>query len=175
MHQGEVEKLGLKKQKLESLLKNNLYMRREELTQVSGADDGNRRRSFGRTSNAQALSDRKYELEEKKNDLESATRHKDEMESQLEKTLAQDEELRKETMAAKDKLEKLRAEDTKYSTAWDEAQLKSERLLTKRATCVGKRESNMRKIQELGALPPQAELAKYQNKSASSLEKALEA
>jgi structural maintenance of chromosome 3 (chondroitin sulfate proteoglycan 6) len=37
-----------------------------------------------------------------------------------------------------------------------------------------KRESNMRKIQELGSLPPPAELKKFSGKSASHLEKALD-
>lgn len=172
--ESEVNALVGKKQKLESLLKNNLYKKREELSHLSRGDESDRRRSFSRSSTAQLLADRRRDLEEKKRSFESAARHKEELEEQLGKTLGQEEALREETIAAKDKLEKLRAEDTKYNTAWEEAQLKSERLLTKRATCVGKRESNMRKIQELGALPPQAELAKYQTKSSSSLEKALD-
>ncbi|KAL7580187.1 hypothetical protein ACA910_012938 [Epithemia clementina (nom. ined.)] len=76
--------------------------------------------------------------------------------------------------AAKQELEKLKQQDESISKALEEAREKAERLLNKRSMCFSNRETYMRKIQELGSLPPPSELEKYADKTISELMKLLE-
>ena len=176
--QEKVDAAALAKQKLQSLLEDNLLKKRRELT--DGVDEqnsgggGNRRQSYGRLSTAALQQQRKEDLEDRKRERETAERAKEDLEERLESARQVEEDLRKELHASKNALEKLRADDNKNSKAWEEAQDKAERFLTKRAMYTSKRENNMRKIQELGSLPPPAELKKYSGKSSSQLEKALD-
>lgn len=75
---------------------------------------------------------------------------------------------------AKQALEKLKQQDESFAKALEEAREKSERLLNKRSMCISNRETYMQKIQELGSLPPPAELEKYADKTISELMNQLE-
>jgi structural maintenance of chromosome 3 (chondroitin sulfate proteoglycan 6) len=181
-----VDSLELSKNKLQSLLENNLLKRRRELTEgarggIDDAADGdgdglsstNRRGSY-RMSSTAAQSHRKTDLAERLHEHDASSRIIDEINERLDEARKVEASLRKELHGAKNELESLRGKDMNNAKELEEAQEKADRLLTKRAMFTSKRENNMRKIQELGSLPPPSELKKFSNRSASSLEKALD-
>ena len=178
-----VDAAELSKNKLESLLENNLLKRRRELTEGirNGQENDeadteskmNRRGSY-RMTTAALQSQKKAELTERIHERDAASRIMDDIEARLTEARKVESALRKELHAAKNELETLRGKDINNAKALEEAQEKADRFLTKRAMFTSKRENNMRKIQELGSLPPPSELKKFTNRSASSLEKALD-
>jgi DNA repair exonuclease SbcCD ATPase subunit len=123
----------VERQKLTSLLNDNLHRRRLELMEgIAGNEEGeSRRRSRGRVSSAAAQSQLKEDLEERQRQLDNATQTKDDIETRVEESRAIEEELRGELISAKNKLEQLRSQDMKDMKVLEEAQDKSERLLTK--------------------------------------------
>eukprot|EP00977_Amphora_coffeiformis_P002507 scaffold469_cov160-Amphora_coffeaeformis.AAC.12 len=170
----EVAKLGLERQKLQSILHDNLYKRRRELTakRSGGSDDVTT--TTGRPSFSAGIAQKQEELEELERELDEAKAHKERLQAQYDKARAADEKLQEEEAKARIDLEQLRSEDAKYAKRFEEAQEQSERLLNKRSIFISKRETYMRKIQELGSLPPPAELEKFSNKSISELMKTLD-
>ena len=178
-----VDAIELSKSKLESLLENNLLKRRRELTEgirtgiesdeVENDSKMNRRGSH-RISTAALQLQKKADLTEHIHERDAASRIMDDIEVRLSASRKVESTLRKELHAAKNDLEILRGKDMNNAKALEEAQDKADRFLTKRAMFTSKRENNMRKIQELGSLPPPSELKKFTNRSASSLEKALD-
>ena len=120
----------LAKQKLQSLLENNLLQKRRELMD-GNQQQGHRQSRGGRLSTSHQQQQRKEDLEDRKRERDAAERAKEDIDTRLETARQFEEELRKEVNAAKTDLEKLRADDMKNSKAWDDAQDKAERFLTK--------------------------------------------
>jgi structural maintenance of chromosome 3 (chondroitin sulfate proteoglycan 6) len=187
--QEKVEELNLSRQKLQSLLENNLFQRRRELTEgiendnnnkiqrtaTSQTPRSNRRASRGGRLSTTVLQDQlQHDLEERRLERDAAHRSLSDLEERLEDARKADAELRVEVQAGKNEISQLQEEDSKHLRLWEESNAKAERYLTKRLTFTAKRESNMRKIQELGSLPPPSELKNYEKKSVSLLEKALD-
>jgi structural maintenance of chromosome 3 (chondroitin sulfate proteoglycan 6) len=176
----------LSKNKLQSLLQNNLLKRRRELTEgpkVGADNDGtyvgedgptSNRRGSHRMSTAAVQHQRKTDFAERVHERDASARVLDDVETRLDEARQVEANLRKELLTAKSELEVLRGVDMNNAKALEEAQDQADRFLTKRAMFTSKRENNMRKIQELGSLPPPSELKKFSNRSASSLEKALD-
>jgi structural maintenance of chromosome 3 (chondroitin sulfate proteoglycan 6) len=129
----KVAQMGVERQKLTSLLDDNLRRRRLELMEgIAGNEEGESRRlSRGRMSSAAAQSQLKEDLEERQRQLDNATQTKDDIEARVEESRAIEEELRGELISAKNELEQLRSQDMKDMKVLEEAQDKSERLLTK--------------------------------------------
>lgn len=130
----KVAQAGVERQKLLSLLEDNLRKRRRELTEVvAGGDgeEGSRRASRGRLSTAAVQAQRKEDLEDLERQLGDAAHMKDDIESRIEKARGVEEVLRGELIAAKNELEQLKSQDMKNVKALEEAQDKSERLLNK--------------------------------------------
>ncbi|KAL7490281.1 hypothetical protein ACHAW6_016054 [Cyclotella cf. meneghiniana] len=167
-HTSVLEDATIKRQNLQSLLEDNLIKRRNELTESSS-------RIRPGSDNASAMqAQRKEELEQKKRELEEATRAFDDVEKQLAEAKSIDENLRSEIATIKNDLEKLKTQDAKYQKELEETHESQEKLLNKRSMCIQKREDYMRKIQELGSLPPAAELTAFNQKSISALMKSLD-
>ena len=169
-HTNVLEEATIKRQKLTSLLEDNLIMRRTELTESSSRS---RRSSTGGTSGA-SQAQMKEELEQKRRDLEEATQTAEEVEKQLAGVKEIDENLRAEILSIKNNFDKLKTQDAKYQKELEESHESQEKLLNKRSMCIQKREDYMRKIQELGSLPPAAELTAFTKKSIPSLMKKLD-
>jgi len=74
----------------------------------------------------------------------------------------------------KNNFDKLKTQDAAYQKELEESHGNQEKLLNKRSMCIQKREDYMRKIQELGSLPPAAELTAFTKKSIPALMKKLE-
>jgi len=133
--QEKADAAELAKQKLQSLLENNLLKKRRELTE--GEQQQGRRQSYGgRLSTSALQQQRKEDLEDRKRERDTALQAKEDLEERLETARQFEEDLRKELNAAKTELEKLRADDMKNSKAWEEAQDKAERFLTKVRYCL---------------------------------------
>ena len=163
-----LEEATIKRQNLQSLLEDNLIKRRNEISESSlRARPG----THNTAANQAAL---KEELEQQQRELEEATRALEDVESQLAEVKATDENLRAEITTIKNDLEKLKTQDAKYQKELEETHEAQEKLLNKRSMCIQRREDYMRKIQELGSLPPAAELTAFNKKSISALMKNLE-
>jgi chromosome segregation ATPase len=123
---------GLAKQKLQSLLENNLLKRRRELTEgVADEGNNNRRGSRGRLSTAAVQTQRKEDLEERQRERDEAARAIEDLEARLGEARTTEAELRKELLVAKNELEQLRGRDLQNVRALEDAQDKAERVLTK--------------------------------------------
>jgi len=172
-----LEDVSIKRQRLESLLEDNLLKRKRELEEEGAAElSGHRRRSKageGQPSKM-AQAQRVEDLERVKEELDEAVRTSDEVESKLKDAKKIDADLREELIAAKNELEKLRSKDVENKTKVENAQKRDEKLMSKRCLCISQRELHMRRIQELGSLPPTTELDKYKKLSISALMKRLE-
>lgn len=164
-----VSRVGIERQKLESLLNDNLRKRFRELT------DGESGRANPDGLSAEALLRKnKEELSDRQRELDDAMRVKDEIENRLQEARKAEEEMGAALLKAKNDLEKLRTKDEEAAKALEEAQDKSERLLNTRSTFMAKRATYLQKIQELGSLPPPTELEKYTGKSIADLMKSLD-
>ncbi|KAL7551342.1 hypothetical protein ACHAWF_014534 [Thalassiosira exigua] len=171
-HTNVLEDVTIKRQRLTSLLEDNLIVRRKELTEsTSNSRSG---RSGGGGVGAASQARMKEDLEQKRRELEEATFASDDVEKQLSEVKATDEKLRAEILKIKNNFDKLKTQDASYQKELEESHETQEKLLNKRSMCIQKREDYMRKIQELGSLPPAAELTAFTKKSIPSLMKKLE-
>jgi len=173
-----LEEVGVKRQRLESLLEDNLFKRKRELEEEGVADDlASRRRSRGgeeETASKTAQIQRIKDLEGVKEELDDAIRISDQVEKKLIDAKACDANLRAELIDIKKELDELRSKDMENKSAVEEALKRDEKLMNKRCLCISKRELHMKRIQELGSLPPTKELEKYKNLSITALMKKLE-
>ena len=120
-----VSRLTVERQRLESLLSDNLHKRRKELLEdnTSGDDSSSRRSSRGKSSSEAALDQRREELEMRQRELEDAVRNADKIESRL-------GDLRLDDRSEKE-FEHLKSQDAKNSQALESAQQQAEKLLNK--------------------------------------------
>lgn len=167
-HTGILEEVTIKRQNLNSLLEDNLMKRRNEITESSYRA----RSGMGNASANQATL--KEELQQKERELKEAALALEDVENQLAGVKQADEDLRAEIATIKNELEKLKSQDSKYEKALEETHDEQEKLLNKRSMCIQRREDYMRKIQELGSLPPAAELTAFNKKSISALTKSMD-
>ncbi|KAL3823137.1 hypothetical protein ACHAXA_010393 [Cyclostephanos tholiformis] len=169
---GVLEEATIKRQKLTSLLEDNLVIRRNELTESSSRSL--RAGGAGGGNSVVSQAKMKEELEQKRRELEEATQTTENVERQLAEVKMIDENLRSAIRDLKNNFDKLKTQNAAYQKELEESHESQERLLNKRSMCIQKREDYMRKIQELGSLPPAAELTAFTKKSIPSLMKALE-
>jgi len=162
-----VEELRAERNRLESALENNLYKRRNELTQVDGG-------SIGTLTSDLVQEQAERQLEERRLASREAIRDADDLESKLEEIRLTEEDLKSELIQAKNELERLKTVDNQNTRDLDDAQRRAEKLMGKKSLNIGRRDNYMRKIQELGSLPPDSELKNYKNQTIGALEKSLE-
>jgi len=164
----KLEEASAEKNKLQSLLKDNLSRQREELLNsltpaiLSG----------GNTVGSE-ISERKERLESRRADLEIAERSAEACEQRVTEAKAAQTEAKTNGTKFKTQLEELKAKEMSTQQAVEEAGESAERLLNKRSMCVSKRELYMKKIQELGSLPS-SELATHAELPIKELMKELE-
>eukprot|EP00956_Cyclotella_meneghiniana_P043716 scaffold284506_cov89-Cyclotella_meneghiniana.AAC.1 len=167
-HTNTLEEATIKRQNLQSLLEDNLIKRRDELTESSP------RARPGATNTSANQAVLKEELEQKQRELEEATQALEDVEKHLAEVKSVDENLRSEIATIKNDLEKLKTQDAQYQKELEDTHAEQEKLLNKRSMCIQRREDYMRKIQELGSLPPATELTTFNKKSISALMKSLD-
>jgi len=172
-----LEDVTIKRQRLESLLEDNLHKRKRELEEEGAADlSGHRRRSKAgeQQPSKVAQAQRMEDLERIGEELDEAVRTSDEVESKLIDAKRTDTDLRAELITAKKESEMLRLKDQENKKKLEDKQKHDEKLMSKRCLCISQRELHMRRIQDLGSLPPTNELDRYKSLSISALMKRLE-
>ncbi|GAX16037.1 structural maintenance of chromosome 3 [Fistulifera solaris] len=164
------------RQKLESLLHDNLMQRHKEISESSGIDDNDGPDFLSpRKSRVFSSTDiQEHRLAESRRQLEVQTKILEDLEARLTEARALDEKFGAEILVAKNELEQQKSQDAKNVEALSAAQDKSERLLNKRCMTISKRDMYARKIQELGSLPKKSELDKVSGKSIQDLMRILE-
>ncbi|GKY91390.1 hypothetical protein MPSEU_000111300 [Mayamaea pseudoterrestris] len=171
----KVAMASVERQKLSSLLHDNLLKRRRELTEASNIEQGgNRRMSRGALSSAALQQEHEGYLKEQEREFDQAIGIKDDVTARVEKAQEEMQVLQDGLVKAKNELEQLKSGDMKNRSNLEEANEKAEKLLSKRSIYMSKRDTYMRKIAELGSLPPPTELVKYSSKSINELMKSLE-
>jgi structural maintenance of chromosome 3 (chondroitin sulfate proteoglycan 6) len=138
-----VDELNAERQKLSSLLEDNLLKRRQELTHVkdTGTTDDDDQPARGDRTTSSMLDQEKREMEEREQQFQEASGAADEVESRVEEAREAEEELKAELNSARNELEKLKSEDMKHNKQLEEASEKSEKLMSKvseitRLSCV---------------------------------------
>ena len=122
-----LEEVSVERQRLESLLSDNLFKRKQELLDDSSSTSW-RRKSVSRRS---AQAKRQEDLQQCERELTEATQAIAEIEQKLVDERAIVNRLRSDLIASKGDLEKLRAKDMANSRALEEAQEREERLMNK--------------------------------------------
>lgn len=122
-----VEDLRGERQRMESLLEDNLLKRRQELTQVYREDDS----GLVATSSSMLQDHRKRELEDRRQHLLQATQDVATVDQRLEECRNVEEEIKTELRSAKQELDRLKGKDMKNSKLLDEASERSEKLMSK--------------------------------------------
>lgn len=151
-------RLEAEKNKLENLLNNNLYRRKEELEaalQEISVED--RRRKLDNSS---------AELSAISNRIEDVNQNIKELEQKIEGMNCEQKELQRE-------LEHWKSQERDYQERINEDAKDLEKMTSKQSLLLKKKEECMRKIRELGSLPSDA-FEKYQNLSFKQLFKKLE-
>ena len=128
-HTNVLEEATIKKQKLSSLLEDNLIVRRNELTESSSRNS--RRSSTGGGNAGVSQAQMKEELEQKRRDLEEATQTAEDVEKQLAEVKTIDKNLRAEIVSIKDNFDKLKTQDAKYQKELEGSHESQEKLLNK--------------------------------------------
>lgn len=123
----QVEELRVERQKLESLLDDNLLKRRQELNQVFRDDAGEVMAASAET----LLQQKKSDLEDARQSLADTIKDLTTSDEKVDEGRSVEEELKGELLTAKHELDKLKSQDMKNSKALDEANEKSEKLMSK--------------------------------------------
>jgi len=172
-----LEEISVERERLQSLLEDNLLKKLRELEEENSGTSSLGRRSKGKSAaenTAAAMAKRQEDLEQRQRELIDATKASEEIEAKLNEAKKEDGGLRSELIAEKNELEKLKLQDMNNQASLEKAQENAEKLLNKRSMCVSKRELYMRKIQELGSLPPTSELSTFTSLSITALMRQLE-
>jgi structural maintenance of chromosome 3 (chondroitin sulfate proteoglycan 6) len=164
----KTEEAAAEKNKLQSLLRDNLSRLRSELL-----DSLTPAVLSGGNTVGSEISERKERLESRRADLEIAERSAEACEQRASEAKATLNEAKTNLSKAKTQLDELKAKDLANQQAIEEAGESAEKLLNKRSMCVSKRELYMKKIQELGSLPS-SELAAHAELSIKDLMKSLD-
>lgn len=127
----KVASIGLERQKLMSLLDDNLMKRQRELLEGVQDDDPNSQVRKGRMSSAAVLELKKNELDELRKRLEIQKRVKDSVEARLDEARAKEEKYREELSSWRNESERLKSQDDAYGKALTEANEKTDRLMNK--------------------------------------------
>lgn len=165
--QNQIEKFESKRNSLESLLNDNLELRRAELvaqlekvacTGVESQD------------NAAALT--KKAIDSKELDLEQATQLLDQNSSFLQAEIEAVDKITAELELHHTRLEKLKLEAQEHDEKLLSESHASEKILNRRSRLLEKREETMRSIRELGTLP-MTEVSSFESLSLKAVKKKL--
>lgn len=122
-----VEDLRGQRQRLESLLEDNLLKRRQELTQVHREDDS----GLVATSSSMLQDRRRRELGGRQQQLVQAAQDVADVDRRVEDCRRVEEEIKGQLRAAKHELDRLKGLDIKNSKLLDDASERSEKLMSK--------------------------------------------
>ena len=128
----EVSRIGLERQRLQSLLDDNLLRRQQELQGLSAPDDDEEDSDLGfRATFAAKVAQMKDDLEQKIMERDGADRVMHDVESRLEEAREAEQRIRGELTATKQRLEKLKSADSDIKKELEAAQDESDKKMTK--------------------------------------------
>jgi structural maintenance of chromosome 3 (chondroitin sulfate proteoglycan 6) len=127
---GVLEDATIKRQKLTSLLEDNLIIRRDELTEISSRSIRAGGASRGNSSNI-SQAKMKEELEQKRRELEEAIQTAGDVDRQLAEVKTIDENLRAAIRELKNNFDKLKTQNAAYQKELEDSHESQERLLNK--------------------------------------------
>jgi structural maintenance of chromosome 3 (chondroitin sulfate proteoglycan 6) len=132
-----VSQLSVERQRLQSLLADNLLKRRHELLEGASNVEENidRRRSRGNASSAAILEQQNEDLELRTRELDDAVRVFDEIETKIAEVSLAEATLKSELIDAKNEFENLKLQDMNNSQALEQAQQQADKLLNKVRVC----------------------------------------
>jgi structural maintenance of chromosome 3 (chondroitin sulfate proteoglycan 6) len=162
----EVEEVSVERQRLQSLLKDNLLRQRAEITEKLSSSGGD-----GLGGDAE-VGERAEALAQKAAELVSVRREADTIGEQLRRLDKRAAERKEAVRLAKSKLSELQAQEASDAEALADVEKQTEKQLNKRSMLAQKREENLRKIQQLGSLPA-AELEEHAGNNVKELMKKL--
>ena len=128
-----VSQLTVERQRLQSMLTDNLLKRRQELLEdhTNEVEDMDRRGSRGKHSSVAVQEQRREDLEQRQRELDDAIRVADEIGARLEDVRKTDASLKAEMIEAKNEFENLKSLDMKNSQALEQSQQQADKLLNK--------------------------------------------
>lgn len=131
-----LEEVSVQRQRLQSLLQDNLLKRKRELEE-EGADSAGRRRSIDGEQPASRLAQaqRKENLEQLQRELDESIQNAEDVEELLAEAKANDEALRAELLEGKRRLEVVKNKDTEITKLLEDAQKREEKLMNKVCAC----------------------------------------
>ena len=128
----EVSSIGLERQRLQSLLDDNLLRRQQELQGLSAPDDDEEDGELGfRATFAAKVAQLKDDLEQKILERDGADRVLHDVENRLEEGRTAEQSIRGELTSTKQALEKLKGKDFKNKKKLEDAQDESDKKMTK--------------------------------------------
>ncbi|DAZ95519.1 TPA: hypothetical protein N0F65_001858 [Lagenidium giganteum] len=154
VHKAKLEALRVKKDRADTVLKQNLLRRQHELNQELSKE--------GRVE--LVVSQREENLKAKRLDLENATTQENENMNSLNAVEAKIAALQEEIINSNSLIESLQAENTSINERLQQEARRSEKVLNDRRRLLQKREEAMKDIRELGTLP-MSELEKFKDLS----------
>lgn len=127
-----LEEVSVQRQRLQSLLQDNLLKRKRELEE-EGADSADRRRSTDGEQPASRLAQaqRKENLEQLQRELDEAIQNAEDVEERLVEAKATDEALRAELIEGKKRLDVVKSKDAEITKLLEDAQKREEKLMNK--------------------------------------------
>lgn len=127
-----LEEVSVERQRLQSLLHDNLLKRKRELEE-EGAEAEGRRRSLDTEQPASRLAQtqRKENLEQLQRELDESIQNAEDVEERLAGAKKVDEDLRSKLFEGKRKLEVVKAKDTEITKLLEDAQKLEEKLMNK--------------------------------------------
>ena len=172
--EAKFSQVGLEKSKIEALLRDNYYRRRNELEELIADEDEVTTMTNRRSSRGEEAISRKRQLALCRTELEQCELAMDKTQTKLSSAQESENNHRLTLSSMKTELESLKQVDLKNKAAVDDLTQNADKLLNKRSMYQSKREIYMQKIQELGSLPSGNELSQYSGESVTSLMRRLD-
>lgn len=126
-----LEEVSVERQRLLSLLEDNLLKRKQELEEEGATSSSRRRSTDGQPASRIAQEERVEDLEQLKRELDEAIQNADDVEQRLAEAKKLDEDVYTELSEAKRQLDDLRAKDVQNMKQLEDARKREEKLMNK--------------------------------------------
>lgn len=126
-----LENVSVDRQRLMSLLEDNLMKRKQELEEEGTTSSSRRRSGGGQSASMIAQKERQVDLEQLNRELDEAVRNAEDAEERLADAKKLDETLYSELCEAKKQLDDLRAQDVQNMKQLEDARKREEKLMNK--------------------------------------------
>ena len=126
-----LEEVSVERQRLLSLLEDNLLKKKQELEEEGATSSSRRRSTDGQPASRIAQKERKEDLEQLNRELDEAIQNADDVEQRVAEAKKLDENLYAELSEARKELDELRAKDVQILKELEDARKREEKLMNK--------------------------------------------